>query len=313
MAMDARTSPALGTKQLDAAEIARLCGIAVENPESFSHIEGVTTLPRPKDHLLIFLDRFGDDKCRAIEAATGASILFVLPPDYRGRIGRPALFTPHPREAFSRLVVAMFDYDSGYWNGFEDSATTQARLPNTRIFPGSQIHRDAQIGEGSVVFPGNVIGPKVTIGKRAAIRPCSAIGFSGYGIFRGADNRNAHLPHVGGVLIGDDVEIGSFTTVCAGTIHPTVIEDTAKIDDHVHIAHNCQIGEGARVIAHAEVSGSVIVERNAWLAPNVSILEGTRIGENAFVGIAANVTKDVPPNMLVVGNPAKVLRELPQD
>lgn len=299
--------PATSPRNLGLAAVEALCEASVSNADRFDGLIGLSTLAVPVDRHAVFLDAFDEERLPHIEAAA-PHILFVLPEGYRGKVGHAALFVPHVRESFSRLAEELFDYAGDYWTGYDASVQAQVRMPAARIMPGSQIHRSATIGEGTLVLPGNVIGPQVVIGRNCLIRPQSAIGFSGYGIFVGPDGRNRHLPHVGGVVIGDEVEIGSFTTVCSGTIHPTVVEDTAKIDDHVHIAHNCRIRFGAKVIAHAEVSGSVEVGANAWIAPNVSILEGVRIGAGAFVGIGSNVVKDVPEGMLVVGNPARVLR-----
>lgn len=299
--------PATSARSLESAAIEALCETTLENPAGFAGLIGLSTLAAPHERHLVFLDAF-DEKLVPAIAMSPATTLFVLPESYRGHVAHPALFVAHVRENFSRLAEALFDYHGCYWTGYESGEQAQTRLPGVRLMPGVQVHRTATIGKGTLVLPGNVIGPRVQIGRDCVIRPQSAIGFAGYGIFAGPDGRNRHLPHVGGVVIGDDVEVGSFTTVCSGTIHPTLIEDTAKIDDHVHIAHNCRIRSGAKVIAHAEVSGSVEVGANAWIAPNVSIIEGVSIGANAFVGIGSNVVKDVPEGMLVVGNPARVLR-----
>lgn len=302
--------PAMAPRQLDAAEVARIAQVEVENGEAFSHISGLTTLAAPGDFQLIFLDRFSEETVLGLQKIRNESVLFAAPPEYRGHIGHPAVFSATPRELFSALAVELFDYYGSYWTGFEDGPAAQARHPATTLFPGTQIHASATIGEGTIIFPGAIVGPNVRIGKRALIKPRAVIGFPGFGIFRNSAGRNTHFPHVGGVEIGDDVELGALTTVCAGTIHPTIIGHGVKTDDHVHIAHNCNIGDGAQIAAHAELSGSVTVGKNSWLSPNISVVNGLTIGDGAFVGIAANVTKDVQPDTLVAGNPAKALRTL---
>jgi UDP-3-O-[3-hydroxymyristoyl] glucosamine N-acyltransferase len=95
--------------------------------------------------------------------------------------------------------------------------------------------------------------------------------------------------------------------VVQGTLGPTVIEDDAKIDDHVHVAHNCRVGKKAFVIACAELSGGVVVGESAWIGPNASVLEQVKIGERAFVGLGCVVIRDVAAGTTVVGNPARVL------
>jgi UDP-3-O-[3-hydroxymyristoyl] glucosamine N-acyltransferase len=108
--------------------------------------------------------------------------------------------------------------------------------------------------------------------------------------------------------MGNNIEVGALTCICRGTIDDTLIGDNVKIDDHVFIAHNVQIGENSVVIAGAEVSGSVKIGKNSWIGPQSTIINGVEIGESSMVGIGAVVTKPVTNNVIVAGNPAKVLR-----
>jgi len=193
---------------------------------------------------------------------------------------------------------------------------------------GAFIADDAIIGEGTVIEPGVfvdhsvVIGSNVRvhagavirsfseIGDNTIIRENAVIGSEGFGFERDVDATPIRLPHLGGVRIGRNVEIGVFTAVCAGTIDPTVIEDDVKVDNLVHIAHNCVVEKGAMVIACAELSGSVKVGQRSWVGPNASVIESKRIGDGATVGIAAVVIRDVEPGAIVAGNPAKPTAEI---
>lgn len=104
------------------------------------------------------------------------------------------------------------------------------------------------------------------------------------------------------------VEIGNFTTIARGTLDNTIIHSHVKIDNLVHIAHNCIIGENSMVVACAEVSGSAIVGKNCWLGVGCSTMQKIRIGENSIIGIGAVVLEDVAPGAVMAGNPAKVIR-----
>lgn len=182
-----------------------------------------------------------------------------------------------------------------------------------------QIDSSVEIGLGCAIGPGVRIGPRTKIGNNVTIaahakigadcviKSGAVIGEDGFGFERGVDGVPVRLLHLGSVEIGDHVEIGSLTTVCRGTLRSTVIEDHAKIDDHVHIAHNVTIRRGAMVIACAEISGGVEIGEFAWFGPNASIIQQRKVGKGALVGIAANVLKDVPDNAVFVGNPAKQL------
>ena len=83
-----------------------------------------------------------------------------------------------------------------------------------------------------------------------------------------------------------------------------------KIDNLVHVAHNCLIKDGAFIIACAELSGGVVVGKNAWIAPNSCTHQKVTIGESSLVGLGAVVTKDVPDKCVYAGNPAKKIRSI---
>ena len=193
---------------------------------------------------------------------------------------------------------------------------------------GAFIADDAVIGEGTIIEPGVLVDHSVVIGSHvklhtgAAIRSFSeigdntiirenaVIGSAGFGFERDTDGIPVRLPHLGGVRIGRNVEIGVFTVVCAGTIEPTVVEDDVKINNLVHIAHNCVVGKGALITACAELSGSTKVGQFSWIGSNASVIQSRRIGDGATVGIGAVVIKDVEPGVIVAGNPAKPTSEI---
>jgi UDP-3-O-[3-hydroxymyristoyl] glucosamine N-acyltransferase len=114
------------------------------------------------------------------------------------------------------------------------------------------------------------------------------------------------MPHVGGVRIGEFVDIGANCSVDQGTFSPTVIEDFVKIDNGVHIAHNVQIGTRTLITAHAEISGSVQIGCDVWIGPNASLRDRIKVGNGALIGIGSVVTKDVNEKTVVYGSPAKV-------
>ena len=123
------------------------------------------------------------------------------------------------------------------------------------------------------------------------------------------DGTAISMPHLGGVEIQEDCVIGSNCTIASGTIFPTIISKNVRTDDQVHIGHNCQIGDGTVITAQSEISGSVIVERNCWIGPSCSVTQKVIIGERSLIGIGSNVTRDVAPGSVQMGNPAKKLRD----
>ena len=174
---------------------------------------------------------------------------------------------------------------------------------NVVIEAGVTIGDSATIGHNSTVLQNSFIGNDVSIGHN------SVIGSIGFGLEEDDNGEWVRIPHLGKVVIEDGVEIGSSTVIARGTIKETRIGKNCKIDDNVFIAHNVHIDHNSVVIANAEVSGSVLIGKNCWIGPAVTVLEKVRIGDNAFIGIGSVVIRDVPEGKVVIGNPGKVLRD----
>jgi UDP-3-O-[3-hydroxymyristoyl] glucosamine N-acyltransferase len=176
---------------------------------------------------------------------------------------------------------------------------------NSNISPSAEIDENVKIGEGVEIesgvriYGGTVIGDNVKIGSNTVL---GGIGF-GFALRKGYSP--LRIPHFGTLYIGNGVEIGSGTHIDRGTFSQTTISDDVKIDNGVHIAHNVFIGRRTLVIAHAEISGSVEIGEDCWIAPNVSIKEKVKIGNNVLVGIGSVVLKDVESNLVVAGIPAR--------
>ena len=174
-----------------------------------------------------------------------------------------------------------------------------------RIAPSAVIEDGVSIGEGTVVGPNATIRSRTRIGRDCEIQAGAVIGEIGFGFERDAQMRPLRMLHLGGVTIGDHVLIGALTAVARGALGDTVIEDHVKINNLVHVAHNCRIGRGTIIGACADLSGSLTIGANCWIAPNCSIRQKLSIGEASTIGIGAVVVKDVAPGTTVYGNPAR--------
>jgi len=173
---------------------------------------------------------------------------------------------------------------------------------------GCTIGRNVMIGDYSEIRNNVVIADGVTIGKHCLIRSNAVIGEEGFGFANEKDGVPIRVPHLGSVEIGDYVEIGNFTAIARGTIKNTIIHSHVKIDNLVHIAHNCIIGKNTLIIACAEVSGSCDVGKNSWVGVGCSTMQKIKIGDNCLIGIGSVVLKDVPSDAVMAGNPARLLR-----
>ena len=113
------------------------------------------------------------------------------------------------------------------------------------------------------------------------------------------------IPHSGGLINGDNVEIGALTSIVSGTIAPTIIEESCFIDDLNHIAHNCSLHRGTMTTGCVEISGSASIGEYGYIAPNSTIRDGVHVGKNCFVGQATSVQKSFGDDVSLVGSPAK--------
>jgi UDP-3-O-[3-hydroxymyristoyl] glucosamine N-acyltransferase len=213
-----------------------------------------------------------------------------------------------PKLVFLRVVEACFSEQSEY--GIHDTAWVR---PEAEIHPGSYIGPFTYvgisiIGEGTVIHGHCHIYDKVHIGNNVTVHAGTVIGSEGFGYERNDEGKLERFPHIGGVVIEDNVDIGANTCIDRGTLGDTIIRKGAKIDNLVHIAHNIVVGRDAAVIANAMVGGSVNIGDKAWLAPSATVMDRISIGRNALIGLGAVVLHDVPDNAIVVGNPAKELK-----
>lgn len=212
----------------------------------------------------------------------------------------PTLISSQPRLDFARALVLLESLAGFVWSEAEPVIDPSARIGKNVV-----LGRGVRIGADTVIFHNAVIGDEVEIGARCVVKSCAVIGEDGFGFERDARGKAVRLPHIGTVVIGDDVEVGSLTTVCRGTLANTVLRNGCKIDDHVQISHNVDVGEDAFVIACAQVSGGVKIGPRAWIAPNASILNQLTIGADALVSLGGVVMKSVPDGVMVAGNPAR--------
>jgi UDP-3-O-[3-hydroxymyristoyl] glucosamine N-acyltransferase len=241
----------------------------------------------------------------AIIAASAAGVIVCgetesAPPE------KTLVIVSEPRLAFLRIVAAAFS--PRFEPGIHPTAVIDPLAViggDVHIGPFTSIDADCKVGEGTIIHGHVHIYAKTRIGRRVSIHAGTVIGADGYGYQRNSAGELEKFPHVGGVVIEDDVEIGSNTSIDRGTLGDTVIRRGARIDNLVHIAHNVVVGEHAAVIANAMIGGSTVIGDEAWIAPGACVRDGLTIGAKAVVGLGAVVVKDVPAAATVLGNPAR--------
>lgn len=170
----------------------------------------------------------------------------------------------------------------------------------------------AHIGTESILFPGVVVYQDCRLGERVRVHANAVIGADGFGYVqeRTAQGvKHVKIHHIGGVRIGNDVEIGASTTIDRGTLGDTVISNGCIIDNQVQIGHNCQLEEGVIICGCTGLAGSVTVEKYAVVAGMVGVANKVRIGAGAQVSAFSAVSSNVPAGILWGGVPAMPRKE----
>lgn len=182
--------------------------------------------------------------------------------------------------------------------------------PTAYIGYNCSIDGKIKIGARTVIENNVSISHCVSIGEECLIHSGAVIGADGFGFAFGNDGLPIKVEHFGGVVIGNQVEIGANACIDRGTIEDTVVHDDVKIDNLVHIAHNVVLLKGAVIVAGAIICGSTQVGEGGYVAPGGIVKNQLKIGDNAFVGLGAVVTKPVDEYSVVAGVPAKEIRKI---
>lgn len=278
-------------------------------------INAVTTAGEPQNSSIIFINKVNEkllDNVKKIEKS-----LIILKEGLNGEFLKSSnkiIYSENPRLKYAEILTMILseqekskqlNFRDGYYYGENVNLGS-----NITIEPFVTIGNNVEIGNDVIIKSGVKIGNNVIIGKNSYIRENCVIGGEGFGIETYEDGRTIRIPHIGGVKIGNNVEIGALTTVCSGTIDATIIEDYVKVDDHVHIAHNNYIKNGSIITAGAILSGSVSVGRNTWIAPNATIINGCKIGDNVTIGLSARVQKEVKNKEIIVNEAGSNFRDV---
>jgi UDP-3-O-[3-hydroxymyristoyl] glucosamine N-acyltransferase len=175
---------------------------------------------------------------------------------------------------------------------------------HTTVHANVSIGKQCHIGDHCIIYPNVVIYNNVTIGNNTIIHSGTVIGKDGFG-FEKDNNIWEKVPQVGGVMIGNNVEIGSNVCIDRGGLDNTIVEDGVKIDNLVQIAHNCIIGAHSVIVAGALLGGGSSVGAQCIIAGDASIKESVHIGDGTIVMAKAGVTKNIPKESIVSGFPAR--------
>lgn len=271
------------------------------------HIDGFSELSAIRSNTLVFAKKYNEQFADILNKSIDT--LSIVTPEYTGKLTVSHLISDNPRLDFIKAL-------SHFFAPGERKAFIH---PRAIIEDGAQIGKDVYIGancyisgesvigDNCILHPNVVIDNKVIMGNNCEIKSGAVIGQEGFGFERDEAGIPTHFPHFGNVVIGNNVFIGSNSTVERAALGSTVIDDNVKIDDLVQIGHNSRICRNTMITVGAIICGGATIENDCYVAPNVSIKEKVKIGTKSFIGLGAVVIRNVEAGDTVIGNPAHPL------
>ncbi|MFY8067596.1 MAG: UDP-3-O-(3-hydroxymyristoyl)glucosamine N-acyltransferase [Flavobacterium sp.] len=175
---------------------------------------------------------------------------------------------------------------------------------NVKIYPNTFIGDNVTIGDNCVFFAGVRIYSETVIGNRCTIHSGTIIGSDGFGFAPQEDGTYVKVPQIGNVIIEDDVEIGACTTVDRATLGSTVIRKGVKLDNHIQVAHNVEIGENTVIAAQTGIAGTTKIGKNCLIGGQVGFAGHLVIGDGVKIQAQSGIGKNLEAGEVVQGSPA---------
>ena len=286
-----------------ASELATRFGLGLRGPDRT--VNGVGTLADAGPAQLAFL---ANPRYRNQLANTRAGVVVVRADDAEGVAG-PALIARDPYVAFAR-IAALFERKPSHAPGIHPTAFVDPAAivdPAASIGPHASIGARSRVHAGAVIGPGCVIGEdcevgedcelqarvtlltRVRLGKRVRILPGAVLGAAGFGLAMDAGHW-INVPQLGGVVIGDDCEIGANTTIDRGALGDTVLEEDVRLDNQIQIGHNVHIGAHTAMAGCSAVAGSARIGRYCLIGGGAGILGHLEVCDRVVVTAMSLVT-----------------------
>jgi UDP-3-O-[3-hydroxymyristoyl] glucosamine N-acyltransferase len=309
------------TKTLDLEQIAKFVNGKIIKGDKNIVISQIASIKAAKAGDIAFL--FDKRELKKIPENQISASCIILPEDIK-TISIPKIIVKNPKLAFAKLLEVFYpptihkeeihptaiigeDVKIGKKVSIGAYCIISDKVminDNVTIYPNTFIGNDVKIGKNSIIYPQVVIYEKVKIGKDVIIHSGSIIGSDGFGYVK-ANGKHHKIPQKGNVIIDDEVEIGACVTIDRATIDSTVIGKGTKIDNLVQIGHNVKIGKNCIIVSQVGISGSVTIEDNVTLAGQSGASDHVIIKENTIVAARGVVVKDIGPNLIVSGFPAR--------
>jgi UDP-3-O-[3-hydroxymyristoyl] glucosamine N-acyltransferase len=297
----------MSTPAYSAADLASRFGLELAGDADVV-VRGVATLANATPGTLAFL---ANPKYRSQLAETRAGVVVMRADDAQGFAGT-ALIARDPYSAFARMS-ALFEPVSEQPAGVHPTAVvdpTAAVDPTAHLGPHVVVGARSTIGAGAVLGPGCIVGDdcsvgegsvlvarvtlvvRVRLGKRVRIHPGAVLGADGFGLAMEGGHW-IKVPQLGGVVVGDDCEIGANTTIDRGALEDTVLEEDVRLDNQIQVGHNAVIGAHTAMAGCAAVAGSARIGRYCLIGGGAGILGHLELCDRVVVTAMSLVTHSI--------------------
>jgi UDP-3-O-[3-hydroxymyristoyl] glucosamine N-acyltransferase len=311
------------------SQLAERLGAEVDGIPTDLIITGVSSIWGARAGCLVFAE---EEASLAAALASRAAAVLVGPLMTAKDADKPVLRAPQPRLAFARAAVLLRTPRSttsihrtaavasgvqignnvsiGAYASIEEGASIGAE---TTLGSGAVIGAGVRIGSYCRIYPRVVMYPGVTLGDRVVVHAGAVLGADGFGYVRDqTSGEYIQFPQQGTLVIEDDVEIGANTTIDRGALEETRIGRGTKLDNLIHIGHNCSIGRNVVIAAQTGISGSSAVGDGAILGGQVGMGDHAMVGPGVILGGQAGILpkkKLMGPGIVFWGTPAKPVRQ----
>ncbi len=279
-------------------------------------IEGASYIGDPKEHTVMYvskkvgylLERLENCKNCLVFAENGIEVKADLQKKHC------IVFSDNPQLAYAKFAEIFLKEkqkqeirrqyrltEQGYYIGENVAIGADAYIE-----PGCVIGHDVIIGDKARILSGSVI-KNATIGNNFLCNEKAVVGSMSFTITEDEYGNKYRIPTLGGVIIGNFVEIGAFDNICAGASGDTIIEDYAKLDALIHVGHEAHLCKNVELVAGTMIGGFTVIGEGAYTGINSCVKNRLSIGSQSVIGMGATVIKSVGEKITVAGNPAKIL------
>ncbi len=291
--------------------------------KSKTKIIDVKTLDNAEKSELTFFDslnyKFLAEKTKASACITKDSLVRYLPKTCEAICVKSVLYE------LAKVSLKFYPKADLDYPDFSLKKPTKSKFSGVKFGNNVLIGKNVKIGKSSIIGSNTIIESNVLIGKNCiigsqvmiknsligdnvVIQDGAKIGLKGFGFIPIKEN-NFRIPHVGKVILKDNVEIGASCTIDRGSIGDTIIGKNTFLDNQVHMAHNVKIGENCMIAGQVGFAGSSTLGNNVSIGGQAGISGHLNIGNNVKIGGGSGVVKDITDNTIVMGYPAVPLKE----